>query len=231
MSISGLLLRFAYRLRRHFWLGWSLSRWLGLLLIVLALVGLRWAWPELWLAAGFGLAWLVYVLLLGWAVRQKYLRFRPLADGAAWLRQTPESPPLGKLEMIPAGASGLFNVEGQSQYYVDLDADFETTGTREHIVLARAHPSRFMLATWPSHELGWWYLFVPPATIHSVCLGHLHHGARPRLGLRLVYAHKKEKEERLESVYLTFADAVALRRVWEDLVLDAPASAIAGRRR
>jgi len=222
LSIIGLAFRIAYLLSRHFWLAWPLSRWLGLALFVLSLWAARFWWPNLAPAIGILLAWLAYVAFLAVAGRSRFVHFRPRPDLAARLGADGPVPPLGKLEMVPARASGWFTVEGQGQHYVDLDADFETTGTREHIVLARVHPSRLLLANWPAHEIGWWYIFVEPSAIRSLRLGYLHFGLKPRLALRLDYTLKQEKKERTETVILSFPDAASLRRVWEDLARDAP---------
>lgn len=224
MSATGLILQFAYRLRRHFWLAWPLSRWLGLLLVAVVVWALiRWR-PFPWMAlipAGFYLA---YLLMLTWAQRQGYLRFEPLTgeagEGEHAALQTGSPPPLGIQEMAPARASGWFTVEGKDQYYVDIEADFETVGTREHIVLGRVHPSRFLLfGQWPTYEMGWWYIFFEPGMIQDMRLGRLHFGAQPHLALRVLYAPNGETKE---AAYLTFDDAVVLRRVWDDLMQDAP---------
>jgi hypothetical protein len=223
----GLAFRLAYRLHHHFWLAWPISRWLGLAFVVLASVAARVWWPNPGPAAAILLAWLAYLGLMALAARSRYLHFRALPGAAARLQEEGTAPPLGKLEMVPARASGWFTVEGQGQHYVDLDADFETTGSREHIVLARVRPSRFLLlGRWPGHELGWWYIFVQPGAIRGLSLGHLHFGLRRSLGLRLDYAFKTDRKERIESVFLTFSDAATLRRVWEDLVRDAPPGAL-----
>lgn len=225
MSVGGLILRIAYRLRRHFWLAWPLSRWLGLLMAgicVWALFGWR---PFPWAALIPGSIYLAYLLTLTWAGRQRYLRFEPLAADATAGEQNPlqtgsTPPPLGVQEMAPARASGWFTVEGQNQYYIDLEADFETVGTREHIVLARVHPSRFLLfGQWPNYEMGWWYIFFQPDMIQEMRLGHLHFGAHPQLALRIVYTPNGDTEE---AAYLTFDDDIVLRRVWDDLLRDAP---------
>jgi hypothetical protein len=220
-----LILRIAYRLRRHFWLAWPLSRWLGLLLAgicVWALFGWR---PFPWAALIPGSLYLAYLLTLTWAGRRGYLRFEPVAGEATagaknTLQTSATLSPLGVQEMAPTRASGWFTVEGKNQYYIDLEADFETVGTREHIVLARVHRSRFLLfGQWPEYETGWWYIFFQPDMIQDMRLGHLHFGAQPRLALRIIYAPNGNTEE---AAYLTFDDDVVLRRVWDDLLWDAP---------
>ncbi len=226
MSISGLILQLAYRLRRHFWGGWPLSRWLGLLLVAIIIWALiRWRvypWPTAIPAA----LYLAYLLVLAWAGRRRYVRFQPLAGAENPLDGPGALAPLGVQEMVPVRASGWFTVEGQTQYFVDVEADFETVGTREHIVLGRIHPSRFLLlGRWPSYECGWWYIFFQPSMIQNLRRGHLHFGTRPVLALRVTYAPDAETRQ---EVYLTFNDDQALRRVWDDLALDATRTATSG---
>jgi hypothetical protein len=219
LSLTGWILATAYRLRRHLWLSWSLARWLGLLLLAAAVAALISAWPQPWPAIPLGLVLLAYLGLMVWAARRGYVRFEP--DGQ--LLPAPQPEPLRKEEMVRVRASGWFGVEGRSRYYVDLEADLETVGTREHIVLGRVHPSRFMLlGRWPAEEWGWWYIFFEPQMIRGLEVGHLHSGPRPQMALRLVYA---PDEQTRQTIYLAFDGATSLRRVWEDLLLDAPEDA------
>lgn len=180
------------------------------------------SWTALIPAALF----LVYLLLLVWAGRQGYIRFEPISEQARLPGDSPQVPPLGAQQKVPTRASGRFAVAGQERDYVDLPAEFETVNTREHIVLGRVHPSRFLLlGRWPEKEHGWWYIFFQPAMIRGLHLGHLHHGLRARQALRVTYAPDQDSPQ---AVYFTFDDALALRRVWDDLALDAPPGAIAG---
>lgn len=121
-------------------------------------------------------------------------------------------------------ASGWFTVEGKNQYYMDLDADYMTVATREHIVLARVHPSRFLaVGEWPFHELGWWYIFFRPTMIRRVEVGTLHFGPEPAHGLQVIYAPDKETEM---AIYLTSDKVGVLQRIWNDLLVDAPAGVV-----
>jgi len=89
----------------------------------------------------------------------------------------PSPAPLRAEELVPVRVSGWCTVEGQDQYYMDLDAQFETVETREHIVLARVLPSQFLLVgRWSGSELGWWYIFFHPATIRRLDAGQLSFG-------------------------------------------------------
>lgn len=220
MSAIGVILQLSYRLRRHLLLGWSLAHWLGLLLIVAVLGTLiRW-WSYPWPAVALTGLFLAYVLILAWASRQGYVRFVALPKPGHVLEDASLPARLGTEELLPTRASGWFTVEGQDRYYVDIEADFETVGTREHIVLGRVHPSRFLLlGEWPKEEVGWWYIFFRPAMIRKVRLGHLHFGSRPHLALQVLYALDRDRHQ---TVHFTFGDTLALRRVWDDLLLDAP---------
>lgn len=220
LSLSGVIFSLGYRLRRHLWAAWPLSRWLGLLILVGAVVVLP-RWP---VSAALGGIWLLYVSLLAWASWRAFVRFEaaPLEDvlGAAI---NPVSPVRAE-EMVPVRASGLFSVEGKIQTYMDLEADFQTVETREHVVLARVHPSRFLLlGRWPEYELGWWYVFIKPTTIAALRVGYLHFGLHPRPAIQVVSAPDEETQE---TAYLTAADLQTLRRIWSDLVQDAPSDAV-----
>ncbi|MGD1994813.1 MAG: hypothetical protein PVI59_16590 [Anaerolineae bacterium] len=219
MGIVGVVLKLAYQLHRHFWLGWSLARWLGFLLAVAALIVLvRW-WSYTWPGVLVAGVLLVYLLYLTWARRLGYVRFEA-SRNRALLGDASPGPPLEKEERVPLRASGWFVVEGKTQYYVDLAADFETVGTREHIVLARVRPSRFLLlGKWPVNELGWWYIFFQPAMIQKLGVGRLHFGPRPVLALEVTYV---EDEEKPQTIYLAFTRATDLKRVRDDLLRDAP---------
>jgi hypothetical protein len=225
LSVLGVVLQLAYRLRRHFCLGWSLARWLGLLLVIAALVMLiRW-WPYLWPAGLLAGLLLLHIVVLIWASRRGYVRFVVMPEARTLLHDMPPDPPLRVEELVPLRASGWFTVEGKDQYYVDLAADFETVGTREHIVLARVYPSRFLLlGNWPEYELGWWYIFFQPAMIHKIAVGHLHFGPRSRLAIQVVYTPDEQTQQ---TIYFTFDGAEALNRVWDDLLRDAPSKALA----
>jgi hypothetical protein len=219
LSARGTFLQLAYRLRHYLFFSWSLARWLGTLLLVgVAWALLRW-WPNFWPAVALGAVFVAYIVWHVSAQRSRYVHFEPLSDPAVLLDGEP-LPPLHTEELVPARATGWFTVEGLNGYLVNLEADFETVGTREHIVLARLYPSRFLLlGCWPPYQIGWWYIFFMPGMIRRVRLGRLHAGGEPGLALQIVYAPNAET---LHTIYLAFDDPAALRRVWADLMLDAP---------
>jgi hypothetical protein len=219
LSAIGLILRLAYRLRRHLLLGWSVARWWAFCLLLLGVWTLFYWWPSPWPVLAVGISLLAYLLLLAWATRKGFLHFQPLPEEERRIRALPAPPPLRPEEMVPVRASGHFAVEGLAQYLIDLEADFETVETREHIVLARKHPTRFLLlARWPAYEIGWWYIFFQPHMIRGVAVGHLYVGRSADLALRLIYSPDGETQY---VVYLAFDDGPALRRVWDDLLVDA----------
>ena len=222
MLALGLIFQAAYRLRRHFWLGWSLARWLGVLILLAGLLALLRRWDRPGYALGLAGLLLVYVCLLLWAERKGYAHFQSCETAGPQAAVAPLPPE----ERVPVRASGWFSVEGKRQYYVDLAADLETARTREHIVLGRVQPSRFLLlGSWPEHEVGWWYIFVQPAAIRQVQWGHLYFGAVPRPALQVVYVLEEETQH---CVFLTSEREAVLHRVWADLLLDAPSAAQSG---
>jgi hypothetical protein len=219
VNLKGGVLQLAYRLRHHFWLGMSLARWLGLLLFVDCVALLIHWWPSLWPASPLALLLLIYISFLIWADRRQYVGFEPAGDGQTLISNASPDPPLHCEERIPIRASGWFEVHGKRQYFVDIEADFETVETQEHIVLGRVHASRFLwLGWWPADELGWWYIFFQPAMIQEVSVGHLGFGTRPQQALRVVYSPGEEVQE---TIYLAFEDAEAMHCVWHDLLKDA----------
>lgn len=220
MNVLGLILSLAYRLRRHFWAAWTLARWLGLLILALGLWALISWWPNPWPPVIAGVVLILYVGLLAWARRVGYVHYTRVPDEEQRLTGQKAPLPLRKEELVPARASGWFTVEGKDQYYVDVEADFETVGTGEHIVMGRIHPSRFLvLGNWPGYELGWWYIFFQPGMIRKVDMGQLVAGPRPQWALRVVYTPDEDTEQTL---YLASDDTTSLRRLWDNLLKDAP---------
>jgi hypothetical protein len=196
---------------------------LGFLLLAGVAAALIHYWPQFWIATAVGLLLLVYAGLLTWATRQQHVHFEAAARGEALLHNAGDA--LGTEELVPVRASGWFTVEGKNRFFMDIEAEFETVGTREHIILGRVHPSRFLLlGRWPEYEQGWWYIFFRPEMICEIAVGYLHFGPRPHVALQVVYAPEDESRQ---TVYLSSDDAKALKRVWDDLLFDSPAIPIA----
>jgi hypothetical protein len=224
LSIKGTILRSTYQLRRHLWVEWPLSRWLGMLFLAGIAGSLLVAWLRPWATVLIGLLYLVYVLILSWSSRREYIHYRSLPSVDALGQDAPSEPPLRPEELIPVRASGWFSVEGKDRYYMDLEANFETVALREHILLGRVRPSEFLLVgRWPVDELGWWYIFFQPAMINEVDVGYLYFGAEPQQVLKLVYSVDAKASQ---TIYLAFQTDMALRRVWTDILQDAPADVL-----
>jgi len=222
LSIAGLIFQLAYRLRRHFCMGWSLARWLGILIGVASVWSLARWWPRLEPALALAGLFVGFCLFLGWASRRGFVDFRALPPGEA-LGGWPQPLPLRVEEMVPVRTSGWFTVEGRNQYYASVESDYETVETGEHIILGRVYPSRFLLAGhWPDHEVGWWYVFFEPAMIQELSVGRLGFGLYPSLALRVVYSADGQHRQ---TIYLAFQDLGSLKRVWTDLLKGAPTGA------
>jgi hypothetical protein len=220
LRLIGFVFQLAYRLRRHLLFGWSLARWVGFLLVVGGLVAYLGGSGSLWTPALFGSLLVGYSLLLAWAARRRYVLFKGTLQFETTCCGLDSDPPLRAEELVPVRASGRFTVEGKDRYYMDLEADFETVGSREHIVLARVVPSRFLLfGNLPSDEWGWWYIFFQPRMIRRLVVGTLYFGTRSRQAVCVTYSPDGET---LETVLLSFDDADAMCRVWHDLLGDAP---------
>ncbi len=224
MSTKGIVLESTYKLRRHLWAELPLSRWLGILLLAAALGSLLVSWLRPWAAVLIGMLYLGYILILAWSSRREYIDYESLSSVEALRPDAAAEPPLRPEELVPVRASGWFSVEGRDRYYMDLEADFETVATREHILLGRVRPSQFLrIGRWSVDELGWWYVFFQPAMISEMDVGLLYFGAEAQQVLRLTYAPDAKTKK---TIFLAFGTDVVLRRVWADLLLDAPPDTI-----
>jgi|Deesub1362A_J573_1020465.scaffolds.fasta_scaffold07418_5 hypothetical protein len=210
MNVLGLVFKLSYQLSRH-----RLAFLpVGYLPLFLAIAGIP--------ASRFGLVKFDYIaiLLIGGFLlasalliskRRGYIIFRS-EEGLSQ-----EVPRLKPDEKLAIRATGQFEVEGRSCYFVEARTDFATMETREHILMARIPYSRFLLASFPKEKVGWWYIFFKPDMIREIELGRVHFGIRPRPAIRLTYEDKGERRE----VYLSFDDEFQRQMVLEDLLLDA----------
>jgi hypothetical protein len=215
LELTGVLLKLAYQLRRHQWLAGPLALWLGLGLASGAIGTLLRTWPLLWPMAPWAVLLGAYVFFLAWAARQQYVCFVACPSAEARLQNAAPTPSLRINEKVPIRASGWFHVEGQDRYFLDVEADFTTSGSGEYIVMARVPPSRFLLlGRWPKGELGWWYVFCQPSAVREVGVGHLHFGARPHLALRLAYA---PTEGAMQTIFFASEEAATLRQLQDQL--------------
>jgi hypothetical protein len=215
LNLLGMLLKLAYCLRRHLWGAWSLAHWLGLLLAVCTVVVAIRYWPSFGAALLLGVLLVVWIAFLRWADRKGYVHYRVESVADTLLSEASPRAPLRPEKLVPVKASGWFSVEGNDQYLVDAEADMQITGLGERIVMARVHPSRFLLlGRWPAYELGWWYIFFFPAHVQDLSVGHMSFGPRSRVAIRLTYALDGGPRQ---TVYLTSDEASVLRVVRDDL--------------
>jgi hypothetical protein len=114
-------------------------------------------------------------------------------------------------EHVPLWASGRFEVMHNHRDFVNVEAVFTTMDSGEHVIMAHIRRSRFLfLGRWPTDQLGWWYVFLPPGSLVSVVPGRLIFGLRHRPALEISYRSHEERERRL---YLSFADPEQRARV------------------
>jgi len=213
--IRGILFKWCYQLHGHRWNGWPLDCWLSFALILLVGLALLGMLPGGRITACIAaLASLSLWGVLLWARRHRYVIFiaePPPAD--------PGPPaPLEPSDKVELRATGHFAVEGKEHDFSELRAYFRTFATREHAVMAIVPPSRFLLlGSWPTHEVGMWYIFFRPQQILGLTPGTLRFGSHARPALRVVY----QAEKGPETVYLSFDDPADRQRVWADLRQDA----------
>ncbi len=217
MDLLGIFLQTAYRLHRHRLATWSLARWLGFLLLAVALIAAI-AHPSLWAAAVLAGLALAYGTGLGWSARQGYVLFTATPRNGTAPQWTQIFPPLRREESYPVRASGWFTVEGKVQYYVDVDADLQATALGEYIIMGRIPASRFLwLGAWPEDEIGWWYIFFFPERVLELEVGCVRFGSQSRPALRLVYSQDPGNRQ---TIHLAFEDDQSLQRLRAGLTQD-----------
>lgn len=176
----------------------------------------HWLLGALLVLSGAGL-----LALHAWAARRSYVLFTPETGSHA-----PEPCALAPEDKIALRAAGRFEVEGRTAFLAGLQAYWRSFGTREHVVMAIRHPSRFLLlGRVPLEQVGMWYMFIPAEAVETISAGRLAFGTVAGPALRLVYrriergpdARKMPKPVR-ERVYLMFEEEPMRERVWADLL-------------
>ena len=129
---------------------------------------------------------------------------------------------LGPNDKVLLRASGVFAVEGDEKRFTDLIAYYRTFDTREHAIMARHTPSRFLgLGRSKSETLGMWYIFFMPENLNSVTPGRLYFGGTPNPALRLDYVRINPKgKAKISVAYLSFETKRSMEQVMADLLLD-----------
>lgn len=217
MDLLGIFLQTAYRLHRHRLATWSLARWLGFLLLAVALIAAI-AHPSLWAAALLAGLALAYGTGLGWSARQGYILFTATPRHRTASQGTRVVPPLHREESHPVRASGWFTVEGKVQYCVDVEADLKASALGEYIIMGRIPASRFLwLGTWPEDQIGWWYIFFFSDMVLELEVGCTHFGIQSHPALRLVYSQDPGNRQ---TIHLACEDDQCLQRVWAGLTQD-----------
>ncbi len=218
MKLKGLIHKTTYRLSRHLVFGWTLLRWLVLLLLIAPILSLAkilfrwpaWGWPGLGSAGLFS----VILFLVVWqSKRRGYLHFR--------VAPSPLLPPdkLPVLKKVSLRASGNFKVKGATRYFVEEAAFYQTFATRERAIMVNIPFSRFMMfAHSPGAEIGWWYSFFTPETLITCQSGTLCFGGVSRPALQLVY--QPNDAEKPETLYLSFNTGRQRARVLADIKAD-----------
>ncbi|NOZ72058.1 MAG: hypothetical protein GXP38_09115 [Chloroflexi bacterium] len=214
--LFGAYLKWLYDLERHQWLETSLFTWLvAFLLLLTPLLGLT----SRHLGISLLLVGIVICLRISrsWGRRHYYVHFIPTASAP------PTSPqqPLWPADKLLLHVSGHLEVEGKEEDFTHLIAYYRTFETREHAIMARQTPSRFLLGETPSQLLGMWYLFITPQELKKVEAGELYFGMQSQPALRLRITRLNDKGKPVEEVaYLGFDSEEDRARVWQDLLID-----------
>ncbi|NUQ39002.1 MAG: hypothetical protein HUU23_14655 [Caldilineales bacterium] len=217
-ALAGAYLRFLHGIYHHLLFNIRLQSWLLALLAALALF----SWTgRLAGGAGVALLWAGLALLLlvsqWWARRRFYVHFLPAP--AAHSAQPP--PPLWPEDKLLLAATGAFSVKDRSARLTNLPAYYRTFETREHAIMARCTPTRFLAAALDARLLSMWYLFLTPQALTAVQPGRLYFGLRPRPALRLAYIAADAKgRPKPAHAYLSFASESDRQQVYADLTLD-----------
>lgn len=208
-----------YHLDNTFFFEVRMRTWLNWMLVMLAVLALLLGVPgRLFLAGCFLGLILIFSLASRYARRRYYIHFTPE------IHEPPEDPPppLWPQDKLLHHASGHFEVEGKEADWTRLPAYYRTFETREHAIMARLTPTRFLkLGEFPPQHLGMWYRFIAPENLLEVTPGRIYFGGGEEPGLRLRYRRFTEKGKPLEDTcFLHFDSEEDRARVLADLLLD-----------
>jgi hypothetical protein len=218
-SLSGRYFRLLYNLRHHVWGDLPLSTWMILLLLVLAALFYFGVLPGGMALAVSMLALIVIVLMSNcWAKRRFYVLFKALDS----INEPGSLAAFEPKDKVLVRATGEFAVEGDSRRFTDLLAYYRTFETREHAIMARKTPTRFLGLGRSRPEMqGMWYIFFRPEHLRTVMPGRLYFGAAPSPALRLNYVRFNKKGKAKAAVaYLGFETERSMQQVLADLLLD-----------
>ncbi len=201
-----------YQWQRHRVLGWTLTRWLFLILLLLAFLTATGVLPGRRIGA---LLWVSLALvgwgLLTWAHKRAFITFSeekgstpPVAQGKGF--------PVGRQH--PVRVTGRVEVGEQTQMVVDVSGYVERFANGEWVVAAVIPPSRYaIVGALPWRFEGMWYRFLHPRGIIERRVGWLQVRGGREMALEIRYRTPKG---RAESLYLS-GDAVLLDSLFRSL--------------
>ncbi len=219
-KLIGNYYRLLYHLDHHYFVEVKLHTWVNWALVILAVMMLLVRFQGSLVVAGLAMVILVFLSLSSrWARRRYYIHFVP--------DKTPDPPedpplPLWPEDKLLHRASGHFHVEGKEGDWTNLIAYYRTFETREHAIMARRTPTRFLKVGQINPEtLGMWYIFINPENLLDVTPGHIYFGGEGKPGLRLRWRRFNEKGKPLDDIaFLHFESEADQQRVQADLLLD-----------
>ena len=216
MRFSGLFFQISYHLRRHVVMGVRMDIFLVAACLLGALVTLgqkESSWGIALLILALGGSALVII-----AQRKGYLLFLPDSD----TRLSPPCPALEPDTELLIRASGHFVIRDQVCYLVEHQTIVTTPRNREHILMVKLQPGRFLLiGRSRSSEWGWWYQFLKAEAIDQVVLGVVIHGWQPRLALQVCYQiHDREGREETAETILSFDKQETRTLAWAALTYE-----------
>ncbi len=221
MAADAWMLRL-YLLSRAHLMAIPLTRWVGAMLIGLALGWGMLALPGGWLGSALWL--LVAAALFLWirsAQRRAFIRFAAVTPSAATAAKV--LPPAQKQ---PVYVTGELSVDRKVQTFTALPGFYRTFATREHALLCRVRERRIWgVATWPEEEVGLWYAFFTPQQIAAIQPGTVTIGNRTLDGLSITYhpaaqPSTRRRQPTLATLYLGFVSEDDRSAVLADLLVD-----------
>jgi|GEM_PF-603382 len=222
-----------YNLSRHDFGSTPLTRWVSHLLVWAFLITAAiWLWGWYFVQnsqpAIATLSLLCLAAAMGWGTllaqlrRQDFVQFTP--------KPVPDVQPerLSPEDKVPVYVTGQFSVEGKKQRYTYLPGFYRTFATRERALLCQRRSSTFFrFCRWPKDELGMWYIFLAPQSLHKFYWGELHFGDTAQPALAIQYAVKQKsqgllqrEQQGMETVYLVWQDSKDGLRILADLLCD-----------
>jgi len=208
-SIEGLIYLTLYRLHRHYFLGWTLVRWLVILSFALPILLFTGIIPGGIPMRVIGGSFSLSVLFLIWRTRRFGFHRFIAAENHPFDKITADALPFSK--KIPIRVSGVFAVGKNRQNFVDEPAFYQTFETRERVLMLKISQS-------PNKNVGWWYNFFTPAQVQAINYGILKFGLQPRPALQLIV--KPDGSEKVISFIIATDSPDNMTQILADLKAD-----------